>query len=166
MSKFDTFKMMRFIEGYHSKYKAAEHFLYDEDFVPYKDILPLNDLYGYVTDDGVQGLWRDMHSFSSDDTIYEYHNNKMIREFKYFRGTKDVHHEINFDEKGGWATEVVYYPNGQEKIVKPWSRGNLQGEVIEYYSNGEIKSRKTYEKGTLVTQNEYDNDYADDEEEE
>jgi antitoxin component YwqK of YwqJK toxin-antitoxin module len=90
----------------------------------------------------------------------------MIREFKYFRGTKDVHHEINFDAAGKWSTEVVYYPNGQESIVKPWNqRGNLHGVVKEFYRNGELKSEKTYDNGTLMSQDKYDNDYADDEEE-
>lgn len=155
MSNINIFKMMRFVEKFEPKYKAAEYFLQDEDIVPYRDIVPINYLNGYVTDDGVQGIWKDKHSYMSGDSLYEYHNNKLLREFKYYEGTEDVHHEINFDEAGKWSTEIVYYPNGQEKKVKPFVKGNIHGEVKEYYRNGDIMSITTYDKGSIISKEKY-----------
>jgi hypothetical protein len=158
---------MRFIEGYHYQYNAAKFYLQHEEWVPYKDLVPLNYLVGYVTDEGVQGVWRPIHSSFNEGRFYEYTNNKIVSEFEYFPGTENVGYEIIYDKDNeNRATEFYYYKNDQIKIKTRYNRAHKDGLEVEYYSNGDIKSERKYDMDLLVSQEDYENKWDLEDEEE
>ncbi len=162
MSDFNIFKMLRFVESHNPKYNAAITFHQDEHVAPYRDLKPYKDMYGYVTDEGVQGIWFDFHD-PSDLLLYDYKDNYMIRKFKNFKNTENLKWEWVYDleTRGAKVRFNEYYENGQLMMTKPWENHNVHGDVIMYYPSGDIKSKSTYKDGIMVSREEYDDQWAD-----